>query len=72
MLSVHILDLSGFDVWTIISRCWAFIAAIFIITVPLVKEVFAIVKQAKKNKKNENMKQNGLDPGKQNENFTSE
>jgi len=71
MLSVHILDLSGFDVWTIISRCWAFIAAIFIITVPLVQEVFAIVKQARKNK-TRHMEVSGLNIGMQNENFSSE
>jgi hypothetical protein len=39
MLSIDMLDLAGFKAWTIISRVWAFIAAAFIITVPLVQEV---------------------------------
>ena len=39
MLSVDMLDLSGFTAWTIISRIWAFVAATFIIIVPLVQEV---------------------------------
>ena len=71
MLSVHILDLAGFDVWTIISQCWAFIAAAFIITVPLAQEIFAVIKQAKKNKEDAGMHQE-LIQGKRNENFTSD
>ena len=39
MLSVEVLDLSGFSTWTIISRAWAILAAAFIIFVPLMQEV---------------------------------
>ena len=39
MLSIDMLDFSGFNAWTIISRVWAFTAATFIIVVPLVQEV---------------------------------
>ena len=39
MLSVDLLDMTKFDVWTILSRTWAFIAATFIIIVPLFQEV---------------------------------
>jgi len=50
MLSIDILDLSGFNVWTTMSRAWAFVAAAFIIIVPMYQEVKAILKQIKKNK----------------------
>merc|ERR1712183_284233 len=49
MLSVDILYLSGFNVWTTMSRGWAFVAACFIIIVPMYQEVKAILKQLKKN-----------------------
>ncbi len=39
MLSVDMLDLHGFQVWTVLSRAWALIAATFIIIVPFVQEV---------------------------------
>ena len=68
MLSVHILDLSGFGVWTTISQAWAIIAAIFIITVPLVQEVLAIAEQARKNKRTVHEQSQGV----QNRNFASE
>ena len=42
MLSIDMLDFSGFNAWTIISRVWAFVAATFIIVVPLVQEVNCI------------------------------
>merc|ERR1711963_570874 len=51
MLTVDILDLSGFNIWTTISRGWAFTAAAIIIILPLFQEVSAILKQLKKNKK---------------------
>jgi Na+/proline symporter len=50
MLSIDILDLSGFNVWTTMSRGWAFVAAAFIIIVPMYQEVRAIFKQTAKNK----------------------
>eukprot|EP00092_Neocalanus_flemingeri_P004863 GFUD01005233.1.p1 GENE.GFUD01005233.1~~GFUD01005233.1.p1 ORF type:complete len:862 (-),score=165.97 GFUD01005233.1:766-3351(-) len=50
MLSVDILDLSGFNVWTTMSRGWAFVAAAFIIIVPMYQEVKAIFKQLAKNR----------------------
>merc|ERR1712013_152368 len=51
MLSVDILDLNGFNIWTTISRGWAFTAAAVIITLPLFQEVAAVLKQLKKNAK---------------------
>merc|ERR1712107_569666 len=51
MLSVDILDLNGFNIWTTISRGWAFTAAAVIIILPLFQEVAAILKQLKKNVK---------------------
>jgi len=39
MLSVTVLDVYGFSIWTSISRAWAFGAAAFIILVPLYQEV---------------------------------
>jgi Na+/proline symporter len=50
MLSVDVLDKHGFGVWTTLSRGWAFVAATFIVLVPLFQEVRAILKQFKKNK----------------------
>lgn len=50
MLSIDMLDFSGFNAWTIISRVWAFSAATFIIVVPLFQEVRAIYKQHQSNK----------------------
>jgi len=45
MLSVDVMDLFGFQVWTTLSRGWAFIAATFIILVPLIQEIHAIWRQ---------------------------
>ena len=39
MLTVNVLDNQGFLAWTTLSRGWAYIAAAFIIIVPLVQEV---------------------------------
>lgn len=45
MLSVDVMDHFGFQVWTTLSRGWAFIAASFIILVPLIQEIYAIWRQ---------------------------
>jgi len=50
MLSMDILDLTSFNVWTTMSRGWAFCAAAFIIIVPMYQEVKAVFKQLAKNK----------------------
>merc|ERR1711970_896276 len=55
MLTVDILDLNGFNIWTTISRGWAFTAAAIIIILPLYQEASAILKQLKKNKKEARM-----------------
>jgi len=55
MLSIDVLDLQGFNIWTTISRGWAFTAAAVIVILPLFQEINAIVKQVKKNKKEERM-----------------
>ena len=39
MLSLDVMDGLAFDVWTILSRGWALVAAVFIVTVPFVQEV---------------------------------
>merc|ERR1711951_199500 len=55
MLTVDILDLNGFNIWTTTSRGWAFTAAAVIVILPLYQEVSAILKQLKKNKKEARM-----------------
>ena len=50
MLSIPILDADDFNVWTTISRTWAYVASAFIIIVPLVQEMVAIIQQHKQNK----------------------
>jgi len=37
--SFDIMGFSGFNTWTIISRGWAMVAAVFIIVLPLFQEV---------------------------------
>jgi len=49
MLSIDILDLAGFNIWTTISRGWAFTAAAFITIIPLYQEICAVIKQIAKN-----------------------
>ena len=49
MLSIPILEDTDFAVWTTISRGWAYVASAFIIIVPLVQEVRAIVEQHRLN-----------------------
>jgi len=78
MLSVDILDLSGFNVWTTMSRGWAFVAASFIIIVPMYQEVKAVLKQLAKNKKekltgeeNQPLYKNGLPGGLPHHTYTS-
>ena len=39
MLTINVLDVKGFLAWTTLSRGWAYVAAAFIIIVPLVQEV---------------------------------
>jgi len=51
MLSIDILDLQGFNIWTTISRGWAFSAAAFIVIVPMYQEIVAVIKQVGRNKK---------------------
>jgi len=50
MLSVDMLDQSGFTIWTTLSRGWAYVAAAFIIIVPLLQELMAVRKQLSKNR----------------------
>jgi hypothetical protein len=49
MLSTDILDLQGFNIWTTISRGWAFSAAAFIVIVPMYQEIVAVIKQIGRN-----------------------
>ena len=50
MTSVSHLDKSGFLAWTTLSRGWGYVAATFIIIVPLVQEMQALRKQIQLNK----------------------
>ena len=50
MLATDILDKDGFTVWTTLSRGWAYVAAAFIVLVPLAQELRAVQKQLRKNK----------------------
>merc|ERR1711936_1235296 len=50
MLSTDILDYNGFNIWTTISRVWAFSAAAFIVIVPMYQEIVAVIKQVARNK----------------------
>ena len=50
MLSIDILDKDGFTVWTSLSRGWAYLAAAFIVIVPLGQELRAVQKQLQRNK----------------------
>jgi len=53
MLSVDVLDLYGFNVWTTVSRGWAFVAAAFIVIIPLYQEIMTVLKQLQRNKEKE-------------------
>merc|ERR1719339_695826 len=53
MLSIDILDYNGFNIWTTISRVWAFSAAAFIVIVPMYQEIVAVIKQVARNKRDE-------------------
>ena len=50
MLATDILDKEGFTVWTTLSRGWAYVAAAFIVIVPLGQELRAVQKQLQRNK----------------------
>ena len=67
MLSVDILDKDGFTVWTSLSRGWAYVAAAFIVIVPLGQELRAVQKQLKRNKEDRK-----LSPAVDNEGFDRE
>ena len=51
MIAAHPLDSSGFLAWTTLSRGWGFVAAAFIIVVPLVQELYAIGHQWRKQRR---------------------
>ena len=63
MLSVDILDQAAFTVWTSVSRGWAYVAAAFIVIVPLAQELRAVSKQLKRNKENEKSKTSNTNEG---------
>ena len=54
MLSVDVMNHYGFLVWTTLSRGWAFVAATFIILIPLVQEFHAILRQHRLNQQEQN------------------
>merc|ERR1711935_1042984 len=47
---LHLARIYAFNIWTTLSRGWAFVAAAFIIIVPMYQEVTQILKQIAKNK----------------------
>jgi len=51
MLTLDVLDVTGFGIWTFLSRGWAYVAATFIVIVPLVQEFSAITRQIRMNKR---------------------
>ena len=51
MLTINILDSQEFLVWTTLCKGWAYIVSTFIIIVPLVQEVMAILRQHRLNNK---------------------
>ncbi|XP_077996739.1 uncharacterized protein LOC144450048 [Glandiceps talaboti] len=51
MISVQVMDSEQFVSWVNVSQSWAWIAAIFIIVVPVVNEVYSLSKQLKENRK---------------------
>jgi len=59
MLSIDILDITGFNAWTTLSRMWAFVACAFITIVPMYQEIKAIVKQFKQNKEDKKTRKEG-------------
>ncbi|CAH1790509.1 unnamed protein product, partial [Owenia fusiformis] len=50
MTGLKVLKEDQFYHWTVFSQIWAFIAAAFIISVPLIQEIYGIYKQTKKNR----------------------
>ena len=50
MLTIDVFNYAQFNTWTVVSRFWAFTAAAFIVLVPLIQEVKAVLKQLARNK----------------------
>ncbi|CAH1782060.1 unnamed protein product [Owenia fusiformis] len=65
MISIGVLNVTQFRMWTQLSQVWAFIAAIFIITVPLIQEIYGIVHRVKKNRNNERSRETEQNGGTQ-------
>ena len=63
MLSVDILDQAGFTVWTSLSRGWAYVAAAFIVIVPLAQELRAVQKQLSRNKEDKRQEFSQINKG---------
>ncbi|XP_037079202.1 urea-proton symporter DUR3-like [Pollicipes pollicipes] len=51
MIAAHPLDDAGFLAWTTLSRGWGFVAAVFIMVVPLVQEVISIASHWRKERR---------------------
>merc|ERR1711970_697480 len=75
MLTIDVFNLTGFNVWTTMSRGWAFTAAAFIIIVPMYQEVKAIFKQTARNREDKDREDQPYreesQPLKQKEDFSS-
>jgi len=50
MLTIDVFNYAQFNTWTVVSRGWAFTAAAFIVLVPLIQEIMAVLKQLERNK----------------------
>ncbi|XP_006823327.1 uncharacterized protein LOC100367327 [Saccoglossus kowalevskii] len=50
MIAINVMDATEFNIWVGVSQGWAWIGAVFIISVPIITEVYTIVKQVIRNR----------------------
>ncbi|XP_077869945.1 uncharacterized protein LOC100367180 [Saccoglossus kowalevskii] len=57
MIAVNVMNATEFNIWVGVSQGWAWIGAVFIISVPIITEVYTIVKQVIRNRDNQDGEQ---------------
>nr|XP_006821670.1 PREDICTED: uncharacterized protein LOC102808805 [Saccoglossus kowalevskii] len=57
MIAVNVMNATEFNIWVIVSQSWAWIGAVFIISVPIITEVHTIIKQVIHNRDNQDGEQ---------------